>query len=308
MTDRGARNRIERARRAIWPPLRGAVLGGSEGSRESEMSPRAALVTGAAGGLGSNTAKDLSKRGWRVFAADVDEEGLSRLAACGGITPVVVDVTDEASIATARYQVERMTDGLNGIVNAAGTMALGSLIEMDEATLLRVLNTNALGTYRVNRSFFPLVLRRSGRIVNISSETGWQRGGPFNGAYAMSKHMIEAYSDSLRRELMFLGIPVIKIQPGPFKTPLVADLPADLEPVIEGSSYFKGPLKRLQDAVRSEYEKANDPTLVARAVHKALTASRPRISYSVKPDPLRACLERLPVRWADALIKRRLSG
>lgn len=65
---------------------------------------------------------------------------------------------------------------------------------------------------------------RKGRIVNISSETGWMSGGPFNGAYASSKHAIEAYSDSLRRELALLDMPVIKIQAGPFKTDMVKSI------------------------------------------------------------------------------------
>ena len=272
------------------------------------MCVRATLLTGAAGGLGSCAARYLSERGWQVFAADIDERGLYDLETVDGVTPVVVDVRDQASVTAAFHQVDSMIDGLDGVVNFAGALALGSVIEMDEATLYHILNTNAMGTYRVNRSFFPLVLKRSGRIVNISSETGWQRGGPFNGAYAMAKHMIEAYTDSLRRELMFLGIPVIKVQPGPFRTAMVAHLPASLDPVIEGSTYFKDPLTRMQNAIGSEYEKANDPVLVAQAVHDALTARRPRICYSVKPDPKRAFLERLPVRWADALIKKRLSG
>lgn len=272
------------------------------------MSQRAVFLTGAAGGLGHCAAKYLSERGWQVFASDISERGLSDLAGIDGVTPLVVDVTDQASITAAFHQVESKIDGLDGIVNFAGTITLGSVIEMDEATLFRVLNTNALGTYRVNRTFFPLILKRTGRIVNMSSETGWQSGGPFNGPYAMSKHMIEAYSDSLRRELMFLGIDVIKIQPGPFKTAMVEKLPAVLDSIIEASTYFKGPLTKMQAAIGGEYEKANDPVLIARAVHEALTAEQPKTCYSVKPDPKRVFLEKMPARWADALMKKGLSG
>jgi NAD(P)-dependent dehydrogenase (short-subunit alcohol dehydrogenase family) len=258
--------------------------------------------------LGNCAARYLCERGWRVFAADISERGLSTLAGIDGISPVVVDVTDQASITAAFDQLEGRTNGLDGIVNFAGTIALGSVIEMDEATLFRVLNTNALGTYRINRTFFPLILKGKGRIVNMSSETGWQSGGPFNAPYAMSKHMIEAYSDSLRRELMFLDIPVIKVQPGPFKTAMVEKLPTTVERVIERSIHFKVPLKKMLAAIGGEYEKANDPVLVAEVVYEALTAEKPRTCYSVKPDPKRVFLERLPVRWADALIKRGLSG
>ncbi len=272
------------------------------------MAERVALLTGAAGGLGSCTARYLAERGWRVFAADVDAERLDALREVEGIHPLVVDVTDQASISAALHEVEAQTDGLDGVVNMAGTIAMGSMIEMDEATLFRVININAMGVFRVNRTFFPLVLKRKGRIVNISSETGWQSGGPFNGAYAISKHAIEAYSDSLRRELMFLGVQVIKVQPGPFKTRMVSGLPEMLAGVIERSTYFKQVLTRMQALIPQEYEKANDPVLVAQAVHEALTADRPDTCYSVKPDSQRVFLEKMPARWADALMKKGLSG
>ena len=76
-------------------------------------------------------------------------------------------MTDQASIDAAYREVGTETDGLDGVVNMAGTITLGSMIEMDEATLFRVLNTNALGAFRVNRTLFPLLLKRKGRIVNI---------------------------------------------------------------------------------------------------------------------------------------------
>ncbi len=121
----------------------------------------------------------------------------------------------------------RGVDGLDGVVNFAGILAVGSSSRSKE-TCAACSTSTCMGTVRVNRALFPLVLARKGRIVNISSETGWQSGMPFNGPYAMSKHAIEAYSDSLRRELMFLGVQVIKIQPGPFRTAMVAGIDATL--------------------------------------------------------------------------------
>jgi NAD(P)-dependent dehydrogenase (short-subunit alcohol dehydrogenase family) len=272
------------------------------------MNQRTALLTGAAGGLGSCTARHLAERGWRVFATDIDRARLAALEAVDGITPLFLDVTDQATICAVCRQIEAQTEGLDGLVNFAGTIAMGPMVEMEEATLLHVINTNAMGAFRVNRTFFPLVLKRRGRIVNISSETGWQSGGPFNAAYAMSKHAIEAYSDSLRRELLFLGVPVIKIQPGPFKTEMVRSLPEKLAAVIEASTYFREVLTRMQALIPQEYEKANDPALVAQVVYEALTTARPKTHYSVKPDSQRTFLDRLPAHWADALYKKGLSG
>jgi NAD(P)-dependent dehydrogenase (short-subunit alcohol dehydrogenase family) len=250
---------------------------------QKKMRQATALLTGAAGGLGGCTARYLQERGWRVIATDVDNEGLAALEGIDGIIPLEMDVTNQASVAAACRQVEGMVEGLDGLVHFAGIIAMGSVVEMDEATLVRVLNVNGLGCYRVNRTFFPLVLRRNGRIVNISSEVGWERGAPFNGAYGMSKHLIEAYSDSLRRELMLLGVAVIKVQPGPMKTDVTRDLAATMDRAIEASGYFKDVLSRMKGLVVREYNTAHDPMVVARVVHTALTSARPKIRYSVKP-------------------------
>jgi NAD(P)-dependent dehydrogenase (short-subunit alcohol dehydrogenase family) len=260
------------------------------------------FITGGAGGLGGATARHFATRGWRVFAADCVDEALQVIGRERNVTPVHLDVTDAASVDAAARRVAQRVDGLDGIVNFAGILAVGSLVEIPEDTLRRVLDVNVLGTFRVNRALFPLVLARHGRIVNISSETGWQSGMPFNGPYGMSKHAIEAYSDSLRRELMFLGVPVIKIQPGPFKTDMVAGIERNFARAAKESRYFGALLRQLKGMTLAEQEKAHDPALVAAAVHTALTAASPAPAYSVKPDPGRAAMHLLPDRLADTLL------
>jgi NAD(P)-dependent dehydrogenase (short-subunit alcohol dehydrogenase family) len=270
------------------------------------MANRTVFVTGAAGGLGASTSRYLAERGWRVFAADLDESALQEIAKDPGITPVLLDVTDPTSVEAARASVAAACDGLDAVVNFAGILGVGSLVEIDAEAVRRVLDVNVMGTVRVNRALFPLVLARRGRIVNISSETGWQSGMPFNGPYAMSKHAIEAYTDALRRELMFVGVSVIKIQPGPFRTAMVAGIEKSFTRATEASTYFKAMLTRIMHLAVKEQDKAHDPALLAAVVHEALTSRHPRAAYSVKPDPGRTMLNLLPTRAADALLKRAL--
>ena len=270
------------------------------------MGTKTVFVTGAAGGLGASTSRYLAERGWHVFAGDFDEVALREIAKSPGISPVVLDVTDPASVEAARAVVAAACDGLDGVVNFAGILGVGSLVEVDAEAVRRVLDVNVMGTVRVNRALFPLVLARKGRIVNISSETGWQSGMPFNGPYAMSKHAIEAYSDSLRRELMFLGVPVIKIQPGPFRTAMVAGIERSFTRATETSTHFKAMLARIMHLAVKEQDKAHDPVQLAEVVHEALTSRSPRSAYSVKPDPGRVMRNLLPARAADALLKRAL--
>jgi NAD(P)-dependent dehydrogenase (short-subunit alcohol dehydrogenase family) len=136
----------------------------------------------------------------------------------------------------------------------------------------------------------------------MSSETGWQSTAPFNGPYGLCKHAIESYSDALRRELRFRGVKVIKIQPWGFNTDLVAGLEATFQKAIADSTHFTEMVTRHMHLAVAEVSKARDPVLVARTIHKALTAPRPKAAYSVKPDPLRSFLSFLPTRLADALI------
>ena len=265
------------------------------------------LVTGGAGGLGAATTHLLAARGWQVFAGDVDPNALSRLEGAAGITPVALDVTDRDSIAAARDQIGSVVGGLDGVVHFAGVLAVGSLVEVAESDLARVLDINVLGTFRVTQVCFDLLRQREGRVVVISSETGHQAAAPFNGPYAMSKHAIEAYADALRRELMLLGMPVIKIQPGPFDTGMVASISDRFRRAADQSTHFSAVLERMLSRLAAEQAKARNPSELAEVVWTALTVARPKAAYRVHQDRQRAVLDLLPARLADAVLKRVLA-
>lgn len=272
------------------------------------MSQKTAFITGGSGGLGSETTHYLVEHGWHVFAADFDKKALAKMKGKENITPVFIDVMDMASVEAAFKTVEKSVDGLDAIINFAGILAIGSMVEVEEATLQRVLDVNVMGTFRVNRVFFPMINERKGRIINISSETGWQSGAPFNGAYACSKHAVEAYSDALRRELALLDISVVKIQPGPFKTEMTGSIESNFSRAVESSTYFKDVLSRMKGFAVREGSKGHDPAYLAAVIYEALTADKPKAAYSVKPDPMRSMLEYIPTRSADTLLKKVISG
>jgi len=265
------------------------------------MTKKIALVTGAGGGLGHATVERLVANGWKVFAADISKDLLRTSMHDPDVVPVVMDVTDGESIESAYDAVASQTDRLDGIVNFAGIMGVGSLTDIPEERLARILDINVMGTYRVNKKFFPLVEAAKGRIVNLSSETGWQSAAPFNGPYAMSKHAIEAYSTSLRRELALLDVKVITIQPGAFRTNMVAGIEQAFTAAEAETPKFAQVLRKLKALAGKEIESARDPDILAQVIDTALTAKRPKPVYSVKPDRLRSSLERLPLRAADGL-------
>jgi NAD(P)-dependent dehydrogenase (short-subunit alcohol dehydrogenase family) len=214
-----------------------------------------------------------------------------------------MDVTDDGSVAAGIAAVAAVTDRLAGVVHFAGIFRIGALLDIDATVLAEVLDVNVLGAHRVTRAAFPLVQRGRGRVVLVSSETGVQSGAPFNGPYAMSKHAVESYGDSLRRELMFLGVPVIKLQPGPFRTAMLTSIVPRYEAAVRDSTYFRELMAGLLARLPVEQAKAHDPAVLAAVVEEALTARRWRPAYLVRPDRQRMMLDRLPVRAADLVLR-----
>jgi NAD(P)-dependent dehydrogenase (short-subunit alcohol dehydrogenase family) len=259
---------------------------------------RSVLITGAAGGLGAATAEEFADHGWDVFAAD-----LVAPVANSRQIPIALDVTDNESCAAAAQEITRYTGGLGAVVNFAGILDLGPLMEVSEERLRRILDINVLGTHRVNLAMFPLVQAGAGRIVNISSEAGRFRAGLTSGPYSMSKHAIEAYSDALRQELMFLDIPVITIEPGSFRTPMSQGITARMNDAKLSGSPF-APLVAFTSEMGGRDERnARDPRILARAVYRAVVSPRPKPRYLVNGALSRKVMERVPRPILDRLIK-----
>lgn len=255
------------------------------------------LVTGAAGGLGAAVVEMFASRGWTVYAADVVEPAVR-----DGVVPLVVDVTSDASVHAAVASIPT----LDCVINFAGILGIGPLMDIPAEQFARVLDINVVGTHRVNRACFDLLHTSGGRIINISSETGWQRALPMNGPYATSKHAVEAYSDALRRELMFVGVEVVVIQPGPFRTAMTGGIEAAFATATVPGSPFERLARKVGRMAAGEQAKAHDPALLAEVIWRAATTPKPKSRYSVKPDPARTLMHRLPTSVVDRLLKKTL--
>ena len=142
-------------------------------------------------------------------------------------TPLVFDVEDDAAIIAAAGLVRGRLAGrtLDGRVNNAGSSFSDPLLVQSVADFRRQIGIDLVGMFAVTRAFAPLLgadpalAGPKGRIVNISS-VGGRMGPPFLGAYAASKHGVEGFSESLRRELRLVGIDVVIVAPGSVATPI----------------------------------------------------------------------------------------
>lgn len=275
---------------------------------------RAALVTGASTGIGLACAQRLDRLGWTVWAGVRRAEDAERVAALGSgrIVPLLLDVTVPAAIAAARDTIAaaRGEAGLDALVNNAGIAIAGPLEYLPVEDFRRVQEVNVVSVVAVTQAFLPLIRRAAGRIINIGSISG-RMTNPFIGAYAASKHAIEAVSDALRIELAPSGIRVALIEPGVITTPIWdkgrahADaLRAELPP--EGEARYGAMMRAFGRIIDKATARGGSPELVADAVEHAILSPEPRTRYLVGGDArVRLFLRRvLPDRALDALILR----
>ena len=172
---------------------------------------KSVVVTGVSTGIGWGTTKTLIQKGFRVFGSVRKIQDAERLQKEFGenFIPLIFDVTDEPAVQTAAKEVREQLHAqtLFGLVNNAGIAVPAPLIHQDTDDFRHQFEVNLISVLIVTKAFVPLLgtdrsLRgKPGRIINISS-VGGKFGGPFLGAYASSKHGLEGFSESLRRELM----------------------------------------------------------------------------------------------------------
>jgi NAD(P)-dependent dehydrogenase (short-subunit alcohol dehydrogenase family) len=188
---------------------------------KQSQSKGAVLVTGASTGIGRASALRLDQLGFQVFAGvrkDADGKALKQKAK-GDFTPILLDVTDDASIAAAAKTVSKAVGnrGLAGLVNNAGIVVPGPLEFLPLGDLRSQIEVNVIGQVAVTQAFLPMLRKGRGRIVNIGS-IGGRMATPFMGAYNASKFALEALTDSLRMELKPWEISVSIIEPGNIDT------------------------------------------------------------------------------------------
>ena len=176
------------------------------------------VITGASTGIGRHAAEWMANKGFVVYAGirkDSDAESI-RGVGIATLLPVKLDVTDDASIASAvefvSADLQKRGISLAGLVNNAGVGFRRSVEFMDISRWKWLFDVNVFGVARCTQAFLPLLRQGKGRIAQISSLAGLI-SGPLGGSYASSKWALEAISHSLRQELHPQGISVSVINP-----------------------------------------------------------------------------------------------
>lgn len=276
---------------------------------------KSVVVTGVSTGIGWGITKVLTGQGVRVFGSVRKSADADRLRQEFGdrFVPMIFDVTDEAAVRAAADQVRTALAGepLMGLVNNAGVAFAGPLLHLPVADFRQQIEVNLTGVVIATQAFAPLLAlgpdRKGdpGRIVNISS-VGGKNGSPFMAPYNASKFAVEGLSESLRRELMLFGIDVIVVAPGAVATPIWGKAkPEDIEPYRDTAFYPA--LQKVHAFMTASGAAGLPPEAIGEAVAKALTTPRPKVRYTVAPNPVTTfMMAHLPRRMVDNMIGKRL--
>ena len=255
------------------------------------------VVTGAYGGMGYNTVKELSKNGFTVFALDkkvnLPEEN---------IIPIEVDVTSLDSVNNAFEKVKSITDNLYAIVHFAGVYMLNSLVEINERDFEKIFKINLYGAFYVNKTFLPL-LKKGSKIIITTSELAPLDPLPFTGIYAISKSALDKYAYSLKMELQLLGIHVSVIRAGAVATSMIGASTTALDRFCKKTKNYVCNAERFKKIVNSVEAKSISPEKIALKTLKILKKKNPKFVYAINRNKLLLLLNALPKRLQFFIIK-----
>lgn len=230
--------------------------------------PKTIFITGCSSGIGLTAAHYLKNIGFRIITSCRKEQDLTLLQQ-QGFEAVLLDLDNSESINKASQQVIELTDNkLYGLFNNAGFGLYGPLQEITRSQLEKQFSTNVFGLHELTNALLPAMLpHQEGRILQTSSVLGFISTAG-RGAYAASKHALEALSDALRLELQGTGIKVSMLEPGPIKTSFSANV-----------NQVDGENKVVNPGIAAKFSLTADDVMPY--VKHAFTHKNPKIRYKI---------------------------
>ena len=246
----------------------------------SNQDHKTIFITGASSGLGRATAKLFASKGWKVIASMRDPTREKELGDISGITLMALDVTDPHEIESVVGQVIA-SGGVDVVFNNAG-YGLGCALEgLTDEQIVRLVNTNMLGTIRTTKAFIPHFReKRTGLFINTTS-LGGLVSFPFNSIYHATKWAIEGWSESMAFELNQFGIGIKTVEPGGIRTDFFT------RSFDTGRHPAYDPLvNRFMEMITDPKQTAtySSPEQIAEVVYEAATDGKDQLRYIAGAD------------------------
>jgi len=271
---------------------------------------RTVLVTGTSSGIGRGLCQALIKKGYKVFGTVRNRKDATELNKEFGenLDALLVDVTDEKQVVKAKERVQNYLNGkpLTALINNAGIATLGPVEFLPTSDFKKQIDTKILGTFLCTKIFLPLLgtdynlIGKPGRIVNISSILGGKIGSPFMSGYCASKHAVEAFSESLRRELKPYRIKVIIVAPGSVSTPIWKEVKKQKDQNKYHKTKYGISFKKILNSLESFDQNSLSMKQLTSIIIKSIEIKNPKIRYNPTKDPIQKLWPYIPKKIMDS--------
>lgn len=264
---------------------------------------KVAVITGASSGIGLLTTLELASKGYRVVATMRDlgrRTSLDEAAAKTGVSSQLdirqLDITDFDIVPAAVEAIIGNYGRIDLLVNNAGFAMAGFAEDVRLKDLRAQFDTNFFGHVNMTKAVLPTMrAQRSGHIIMISSVSG-RAGQPGVSSYAASKFALEGWSEALRIEMKPLGINVVLVEPGAFKTDIWDRNVRIPPPAISEISPNRERVRKYAEFVQNEIVK-RDAREVARLIARIAMEPEPRLRYMIGNDAFGQLLFRAILPW-----------
>ena len=279
---------------------------------------RAVLITGVSSGIGESIADELLSADEFIVIGSVRNIDDAKILKdkYKNFYEVIFDVTNKDAILKGKIEVERILKENNSylscLINNAGIAVGGPVRYLDVDFFRHQFEVNFFGLIEVTKIFLDLLIdsnkyKMKNKIINIGSISG-KRSYPFVAPYTSSKHALEGFSDSLRRELMIHELDVILLEPGPIKTPIWDKVPDIEKNPFLNTEYGESLRKFNKGYLKTVEADGFPPKIIGEKVLNIMQTNRPKTRYVITPKIIKNYFIPgfLPDRWVDRMIGKML--